>query len=92
MDKVKSSLPDNLTFLGKNVYFNSITKGAEWTPSFVYDKIRVYKYDVGDCFPEHIDYKVKRTVFREGKEFIQQSFLTLLVYLNDDFEGGNTGY
>jgi len=89
---IKSSLPNDLTFLGQNVYFNSNTKGAEWLPSFVYDKIRVYKYDVGDSFPEHIDYKVKRTVFRHGREFIQQSFMTLLVYLNDDFEGGETGY
>jgi hypothetical protein len=91
-DNVKSSLPSDLSFLGQNVYFNSVTKGAEWTPKFVYDKMRVYKYDVGDSFPEHIDYKVKRTVFRDGREYIQQSFLTILVYLNEDFEGGETGY
>ena len=89
---VKSSLPPDLSFLGQNVYFHSTTKGTEWKPKFVYDKIRVYKYEVGDCFPEHIDYKVKRTVYREGKEYIQQSFITLLVYLNDDFKGGQTGY
>jgi prolyl 4-hydroxylase len=89
---IKSSLPPDLTFLGENVYFNSVTKGAEWSPKFVYDKIRVYKYEVGDAFPEHIDYKVKRTVFRDGREFVQQSFMTLLVYLNQDFEGGETGY
>jgi hypothetical protein len=91
-DEVKNSLPPDLTFIKQNVYFNSVSKGAEWTPAFVYDKIRIYKYDVGDSFPEHIDYKVKRTVFRNGREYIQQSFLTLLVYLNDDFEGGETGY
>lgn len=89
---VIKTLPTDLTFLGQNVYFNSVTKGAEWTPKFVYDKIRIYKYDVGDSFPEHIDYKVKRTVFRDGCEYVQQSFLTLLVYLNDDFKGGETGY
>lgn len=91
-NQVKSSLPTDLSFLGNNVYFNSVTKGTEWYPKFVYDKIRVYKYDVGYCFPEHIDYKVKRTVYRDGQEYIQQSFLTLLVYLNEDFEGGETGY
>lgn len=91
-DTVKSSLPTDLTFLGQNVYFNSVTKGSEWTPKLVYDKMRVYKYEVGDSFPEHIDYKVKRTVFRDGREYIQQSFLSLLVYLNEDFEGGQTGY
>ena len=91
-ESIKKTIPKDLTFFGENVYFNSVTKGAEWTPRFVYDKIRVYKYEVGDAFPEHLDYKVKRTVFRNGQEYIQQSFLTLLVYLNHDFEGGETGY
>ena len=91
-DTVRSSLPPDLTFIGQNVYFHSVTKGAEWTPKFAYDKLRVYKYEVGDSFPEHIDYKVKRTIFRDGREYIQQSFLSLLVYLNEDFEGGQTGY
>ena len=89
---VKSSLPHDLTFLGKNIYFNSHTKGSEWSPKFVYDKMRIYKYDVGEVFPEHIDYKVKRQIIEDGKEYTQQSFLTLLIYLNDDFVGGETGY
>ena len=92
MLKIKEHIPENLEFLGSNVYFNSITKGAEWKPSFVYDKIRIYKYHEGTCFPEHIDYKVKRNIYRENKEYVQQSFLTLLIYLNEDFEGGKTGY
>ena len=54
--------------------------------------MRVYKYEVGEVFPEHIDYKVKRSVIKSGKEYVQQSFLTLLIYLNEDFEGGETGY
>lgn len=29
---------------------------------------------------------------RDGKEYVQQSFLSLLVYLNEDFDGGETGY
>lgn len=91
-DQVADHLPANLTFLGDNVYFNSITKGAEWTPKFVINKLRVYKYEVGNAFPEHIDYKVKRTVYRDGEEYVQQSFLTMLVYLNEDFTGGETGY
>ena len=91
-DKIKSHLPEDLSFIPQNVYFNSITKGTEWKPSFVYDKMRVYKYEVGEVFPEHIDYKVKRSVIKSGKEYVQQSFLTLLIYLNEDFEGGETGY
>ena len=90
--KVKETLPADLNFLGENVYFNSITKGTEWSPSFIYDKIRIYKYEPGEVFPEHIDYKVKRNIKVEDKEYVQQSFLSLLIYLNDDFEGGETGY
>lgn len=90
--KVKDYLESDLVFLGDNVYFNSVTKGAEWMPSFIYNKMRIYKYNPGDAFPEHIDYKVKRNVRRNGEEYVQQSFLSVLVYLNDDFENGQTGY
>ena len=91
-ENVKEYLEPDLSFLGENVYFNSVTKGSEWKPSFVYNKMRIYKYDSGEAFPEHIDYKVKRNVRRNGEEFVQQSFLSLLVYLNDDFDNGQTGY
>lgn len=92
MQKVKPYLQDNLEFLGENPYFHSVTKGKEWTPSFIYNKLRIYKYEEGTSFPEHLDYKVKRTIIRDDQEFVQQSFLSILIYLNDDFEGGNTGY
>lgn len=90
--QVKNYLEPDLSFLGDNVYFNTITKGSEWKPSFVYNKLRIYKYNEGDVFPEHIDYKVKRNIKQNNEEFVQQSFLSLLVYLNDDFEDGQTGY
>lgn len=92
MNRIEQYLPENLEFLGKNVYFNSVTNGKEWKPKFVYDKIRIYKYHEGTSFPEHLDYKVKRNVVKNDKEYIQQSFLSLLVYLNEDFDGGQTGY
>ncbi len=91
-NKINNFLSHDLAFLGDNVYFNSITKGTEWNPAFIYDKFRIYKYNVGDVFPEHIDYKMKRTIVKDNKEYVEQSFLTLLIYLNDDFEGGKTGY
>ena len=90
--QIKETLPNDLTFLGDNVYFNSVSKGSEWNPAFIYDKIRIYRYQPGEAFPEHIDYKVKRNIIEDDKEFVQQSFLSLLIYLNDDFEGGETGY
>jgi len=91
-NKVKNYLEPNLTYLGPNVYFNGTTQGSEWKPSFIYNKMRIYKYNPGEAFPEHIDYKVKRTIRKNGEEYVQQSFLSLLIYLNDDFEGGQTGY
>ena len=91
-NKVYPSLKKDLEHLGENIYFHSVTKGKEWKPTFVYDKIRVYKYNPKESFPEHIDYKVKRNMIIDNKEFVQQSFLSLLIYLNDDFEGGETGY
>ncbi len=33
-----------------------------------------------------------RTVWRNQEKYRQMSFITLLIYLNDDFEGGETGY
>ncbi len=89
---IKNYLEPNLAFLGENVYFNSNSKGAEWEPSFIFNKMRIYKYNPGEAFPEHIDYKVKRNVRINNNEFVQQSFMSLLVYLNDDFENGQTGY
>jgi hypothetical protein len=90
--KINPFLSKDLTFLEENVYFNSITKGEEWKPVFIYDKFRIYKYDTNDAFPEHIDYKVKRNIIKNKNEYVEQSFLTLLIYLNDDFEQGETGY
>ena len=89
---IKKILPDDLEFLGQNAYFNSVTQGKEWKPAFIYDKMRIYKYDPNEVFPEHIDYKVKRNLKVKGKEYVQQSFLSILVYLNEDFTGGETGY
>ena len=91
-NNIELYIPKNIDFLGENVYFNTHTKGREWKPKFIYNKMRIYKYDIGDVFPEHIDYKVKRHIIKDEKEYIQQSFLTLLIYLNDNIEGGKTGY
>ena len=41
MDQLNTYLPGNLEFLGENPYFHSITKGAEWKPSFIYNKFRI---------------------------------------------------
>jgi prolyl 4-hydroxylase len=97
-DNVKQFVPSDLEFLGENVYFSSKDKGKEWKAVGVNDHLRCYKYDPGEAFPEHIDYKMKRVVWRMNPDtkkptaYIQQTFLAFLIYLNDDFTGGETGY
>jgi len=48
--------------------------------------------DRGQCFPEHIDYKMRREVWRGGAKHEQMTFLSVVVYLNQDFAGGQTGF
>lgn len=62
--RVRRYLPPDLTHIPYNTYLNSSTRGAEWKPVGVVDKLRFYKYEVGDEFPEHVDYKSGRDVVR----------------------------
>ncbi|TPN88928.1 2OG-Fe(II) oxygenase [Aquimarina algicola] len=47
------------------------------------DRFRIYKYDTGERFKMHRDGSYK-------KNETESSFLSFLIYLNDDFEGGET--
>ncbi|MBK8258876.1 MAG: 2OG-Fe(II) oxygenase [Polyangiaceae bacterium] len=47
------------------------------------ERLRCYKYEVGQRFAPHYD----GAFFRSDNE---RSFLTYLIYLNDNFEGGQT--
>ena len=49
------------------------------------ERIRFYRYDIGQKFDWHLDGFYRRP---NGEE----SQLTLMVYLNDDFEGGGTSF
>lgn len=93
-DIIRPYLPPDLTYLNHkdNPYLHREHQGAEWSPVFVYDKMRLYQYFPGDAFPEHHDYKIRRRIVTEDSEFIEQSFTSLLIYLNDGFEDGQTGY
>ena len=95
--KVAIHVPDNPVFLGPSPHHRKNTgkpEGSEWTAIGLCDRIRTYKYDKGDVFPEHLDYKMLRYVVRNGVKYLQHSFLTLLIYLNGfpDFIEGVTGY
>ncbi|MGJ5204644.1 2OG-Fe(II) oxygenase [Bradyrhizobium sp. HKCCYLR20261] len=57
----------------------------KWTPCARNERLRLYRYDVGQTFDWHLDGYFER---RNG----ERSHFTFMVYLNDDFEGGATSF
>lgn len=49
------------------------------------ERFRFYRYEVGQYFAPHIDGHFARP---DG----ERSLLTFMIYLNDDFEGGETNF
>lgn len=85
-------MPPDVTHLDQCVYINSDEIARNWKPVGVNPHIRIYKYDPKQRIPKHMDYRMRRTVWRGGKQYRQMTFTTLLIYLNDDFKNGETGY
>jgi len=85
-------LPANLTHLTKTADITSDENAKLWSPVGINPRMRLYKYEKGQAFPEHIDYKMFRYVWRNKRKYKQQTFMTLLIYLNDDFTDGETGF
>ena len=56
-----------------------------WKAVGLNERLRFYRYDVGQTFKWHAD-----GCFRRGAD--EQSMLTFMVYLNDDFTGGETRF
>jgi hypothetical protein len=55
----------------------------KWQPVGLNERLRLYRYDVGQQFDWHLDGYYERPTG-------ERSFFTFMVYLNDDFEGGAT--
>jgi len=90
--RVLPMLPGDLRCIASSVYFSS-AGGSEWHPCGLLERFRVYKYDKNDSYPLHQDGGFRRTVVdRGGNRFLQQTFHTLLIYLNDGFDGGHTDF
>lgn len=68
----------NLEIIPKNMT-NNVYK-----LSSLYKHTLFYKYDKGEFFKEHYD--------NEKKDGNKKSFFTVLIYLNDDFDGGETTF
>lgn len=54
-----------------------------WAASGINERLRFYRYEPGQRFAFHQDGFYQRSD-------LERSFLTLLLYLNDDFDGGET--
>ena len=89
-NKVETYIPNDLTHLDGDQFY--VKDKKEWKPIGVNPHLRLYKYEVGERIPKHMDYRMARKVWRNGKRYQQMTFVTLLVYLNDSFEEGETGY
>jgi len=61
----------------------TMTNGV-FTLNGLYKHIIFYKYNRGEYFREHYD--------DEKKDLNKKSFFTVLIYLNNDFEGGETTF
>lgn len=59
--------------------------GAWWTASALNTHFRVARYDLYDHFPAHED-----GFWQSSVDY--RSFASLIVYLNDDYKGGETHY
>lgn len=71
------------TSLGKR-YLKDMGYDDDILPSkYGFEELRVKKYEVGDSFDKHIDVSDHASAKR---------WLAFLVYLNDDFEGGETKF
>ena len=57
----------------------------KWRPVGLNERLRFYRYDVGQLFDWHRDGYYERP---NG----ERSFFTFMIYLNDDFEGGGTSF
>jgi hypothetical protein len=98
-DAVRPLLPPPTQVPGPR--YNSSTSeqhALQWEAVGVNPTLRILKYEPGDHFELHQDgsYKVESTDVDGRRRLLQQSFLTLQLYLNDgggvDFQGGATRF
>jgi hypothetical protein len=88
--RLKPLVPEGVGHLTANPHFSD---RHVWTASGIHPHMRLYKYEVGESYAEHLDPKLKRISVQEDQSRVfEQSVYSLLVYLNEGFEGGETGY
>ena len=90
--RLKDYIPKDLRSIKPVPYMNSQTQGDEFKPIGVNEHFRYYKYDPGQYILKHDDYRMSRFRYEPetDKYYEQMSFLTVVIYLNDDFNDGKT--
>jgi predicted 2-oxoglutarate/Fe(II)-dependent dioxygenase YbiX len=58
---------------------------ADWQAVGLNEQFRFYKYESSERFKRHIDGRFRRNEQEESR-------ITFMIYLNDDFEGGHTDF
>jgi prolyl 4-hydroxylase len=89
---VNKFVPKNLHNIKQTPYMSSSRKGDEYSAVGVSPHMRFYKYNKGQYILKHDDYRMSRIRYdkKNEKYYKQMTFLTLLIYLNDGFQGGHT--
>lgn len=82
-DRVIMDDEDRAAELWKRIDGKVPTVVPGWGPIGLNERLRFYRYDIGQKFRWHGDGVVRRD---NG----EKSFLTFLIYLNDNFVGGDT--
>jgi len=77
--------PDLGTALWKRLARHLPETSYEWRVVGLNERFRYYRYDVGEYFKWHRDGAFVRSHF-------ERSLFTAMIYLNDDFEGGETDF
>ena len=92
--RVKSWVPSNLRDIKPVPYMSSVTRGDEYKAIGVNEHLRFYKYNVGQHILKHDDYRMSRYRYdpNQDKYYYQMTFFTLLIYLNDEFQEGQTTF
>jgi hypothetical protein len=83
-NRIKHFLPQKYVIEEDVDEFGTFSKG-EWEPSYLNPKIRICKYLNEGFFKPHYDgcYVINQH---------ERSFFTLMFYLNEDYEGGETSF
>jgi len=61
------------------------SKLDDWEAIGLYEEFRFYRYELNQRFKRHIDGRIKRSELEESR-------ITFMIYLNEDYEGGSTQF